>query len=79
MSILSQELRRDCDTCNLCAGCRWLMDKAADEIERVSALADDAIVFCQAYVRFLDGSQNALCGMEKIARSVARRTKGGTP
>ena len=38
------------------------------------AIVSDAIDFCRAYVRFLDGSTNALCGMAKVARRVAAAT-----
>ncbi len=49
---------------NGCAG-------VTNEELRYANIVRDAIDFCKAYVRFLDGSTNALCGMAKIARQVA--------
>lgn len=35
-------------------------------------VARDAIEFCQAYARHLEGAPNAMCGMAKIAIGVAQ-------
>ena len=34
----------------------------------------EALIFCHAYSRFLQGSDNAICGMSKIAHLVTQNT-----
>ena len=44
-----------------------------------SGVVGEAVRCCQAYVRFIDGSVNALCGAEKHFRAVDRLAADGEP